>query len=96
YTPSAGRVEIRIEQTAGRQIVTTVKDTGCGISPANLPRVFDRFFTTEPRNQVKDYGSGLGLSIAKSIVENHGGTIRAESRPGHGASFIFTLPAAEG
>ena len=95
YTPADGSVEIVVEPGPGRTIVTSVRDTGCGIAPANLGKVFDRFFTTEPKDRPRDYGSGLGLAIAKSIVENHRGAITVESAPGQGATFRFVLPACE-
>lgn len=94
YTPPEGRIEIRVEEGPGRSVTTTVRDNGRGIAPENLSRVFDRFFTTEPQDQIRDYGSGIGLSIVRSIVASHGGTIRAASAPGSGAAFIFTLPLA--
>jgi signal transduction histidine kinase len=95
YTPVTGAVELIVEEGPDRAVITRVCDTGCGIPAANLHKVFDRFFTTEPKNKAKDYGSGLGLAIARSIVENHGGTIGVESVPGQGARFSFRLPAAE-
>ncbi len=95
YTPADGEIEIEVAAGPGRCVTTTVRDTGCGIPEANIGRLFDRFFTTEPKDRVTAYGSGLGLAIARSIVENHQGSIRAESRPGEGAAFIFTLPMAE-
>lgn len=94
YTPATGTIEVIVEERQGGTVVTSVKDTGCGIAASNLPKVFERFFTTEPKDKPKDYGSGLGLAIAKSIVENHHGTIRVESIQGHGATFSFTLPPA--
>ncbi|MBI3985458.1 MAG: HAMP domain-containing protein [Lentisphaerae bacterium] len=95
YTPASGSIEIRAEEGPDRTVVTSVRDTGCGIAPANLAKIFDRFFTTEPKNTTKDYGRGLGLAIAKSIVKNHHGRIRAESTLGEGACFFFSLPLAE-
>jgi signal transduction histidine kinase len=68
-----------------------VEDTGPGIAPESLARLFDRFW--QAQNQGRR-GSGLGLSIAKAIVEAHGGRIGVESTPGAGARFHFTLPAA--
>lgn len=67
---------------------TRVRDRGPGISSANLPRVWDRFFTTERATG----GTGLGLSIVRAIVETHGGRVGVESSPGAGTSFWFTLP----
>lgn len=95
YTPADGRIEITVEPGPGRCVTTRVRDTGRGIADANIGRLFDRFFTTEPKDRAIAYGSGLGLAIAKSIVENHQGSIRAESRAGEGAEFIFTLPVVE-
>lgn len=96
YTPADGLVEVTIEPGEDNSVVTSVRDTGCGIAPSNLTKLFDRFFTTEPKDRPKDYGSGLGLAIAKSIVENHQGTIHVESSPGQGATFRFRLSACEG
>ena len=95
YTPAGGSIEVTVEAGTDKTVVTSVRDTGCGIAPSNLGKVFDRFFTTEPKDRPKDYGSGLGLAIAKSIVENHQGTIEVESAPGHGATFRFRLPVCE-
>jgi two-component system phosphate regulon sensor histidine kinase PhoR len=94
YTPADGRIDVRVAPGPDQTVLTTVQDTGCGIAPSNLAKVFDRFFTTEPKDKPKDYGSGLGLAIAKSIVEAHQGRIRVESVPGQGAAFTFSLPQA--
>jgi two-component system sensor kinase FixL len=78
-------------QTAGdpdEEAEVVVTDTGPGISPDRLPWLFDAFFTT------KEYGMGLGLSIARSIIEAHGGCIWAENNADGGATFRFTLPIA--
>ena len=95
YTPASGCIEVRVEAGPDDTVVTSVRDTGCGIAPSNLGKVFDRFFTTEPKDKPKDYGSGLGLAIAKSIVENHQGRIWVESTPGQGTTFFFSLPAVD-
>ncbi|MEI6217506.1 MAG: HAMP domain-containing sensor histidine kinase [bacterium] len=95
YTPSSGRIEIEVNTESDNTITTSVHDTGCGISASNLGKVFDRFFTTEPKDKPKDYGSGLGLAIARSIVESHQGRIWVESTPGQGTTFFFSLPTAE-
>jgi signal transduction histidine kinase len=90
YTPVSGQVTVRVED--GDLVQTTVSDTGCGIAPSNLDRVFDRFFTTERRQRPQDYGSGLGLAIAASIVRHHRGEIRVTSTQGEGTCFTFELP----
>jgi signal transduction histidine kinase len=75
-------------------LLITVSDTGPGIAPEDLPRVFDRFYRADKSRAraLAQSGSGLGLAIAKSIVEGHGGCIRAESQPGAGAQFFIELP----
>jgi signal transduction histidine kinase len=68
--------------------IRRVSDNGPGIPEKYLDMIFDPFFTTKPA----DKGTGLGLSIARGIVEEHGGSIRAESQEGQGATFIIELP----
>ena len=89
FTPQGGLVQICAEATArARRFV--VKDSGPGIPSENLAFVFDRFWQAR---QSQRLGTGLGLTIAKGIVEAHGGRIWAESQVGHGSTFIFVLPA---
>jgi len=85
-----GRGHITISaQPAGTDAVEVrVQDTGTGIQPENLPRLFDPFFTTKPEG----HGTGLGLSIVSEIISRHHGSVRAESVPGEGSTFILTLP----
>ena len=71
-----------------------VADTGEGMPAHVLPHVFDRFYRGDVARSQQDGESGLGLAIAKSIVEAHGGTIAAASTPGHGTIFTITLPSA--
>jgi two-component system, NtrC family, sensor histidine kinase KinB len=71
-----------------------VSDTGIGIQEQYLPSLFDRFFRV-PGQEVRS-GTGLGLAIVKEIIEAHGGTIRAESAPGKGSTFIFSIPRSYG
>jgi len=77
---------------AGVGIKITVTDDGAGISPEDLPYVFDRFWRGEKSRSRAGGGTGLGLAIAKQLVELHGGTIGAESAPGEGSKFWFSLP----
>ena len=87
YTPSGGSVDIDVRGT-GTGIEVTVRDTGTGIAPDAVGGIFDRF-----SRSTDSPGAGLGLAIAKGLVEAHGGAIRAESTPGQGTRIVFTLPA---
>ncbi len=79
------------------RITISVADSGSGIAPADLGRIFDRFSrATASGPKARHQGSGLGLSIAKAVVEAHGGSIEAESRQGHGSTFRISLPAEDG
>jgi signal transduction histidine kinase len=90
FTPAGGR--ITVGATAGeREVVFRVTDTGFGISQSELPHVFDRFW--QARKGARD-GAGLGLPIARGIVEAHGGHIWVESTLGRGTTFFFTIPQA--
>lgn len=93
FTPEGGRVEVSVFRRGGTAIVT-VRDTGQGIARTQLAHVFDRFWQADPRTAARRGGGlGLGLTIAKQLVELHGGTIEAESEgPGHGATFSVRLP----
>jgi signal transduction histidine kinase len=88
YTPPGGHVTIAVDRHAGEARIG-VLDTGHGISHENQIHIFDRFWRDETSGKK---GTGLGLFIAKGIVEAHGGHIWVESEPGHGARFYFTLP----
>jgi signal transduction histidine kinase len=89
FTPPGGRVELRAEVEDGAVRVSCT-DTGPGIAADDLPHVFDRFWQARSTRRA---GAGLGLAIARGIVEAHGGTISAESTVGGGSTFAFTLPA---
>lgn len=91
FTERGGRVLVSGE-TDGDLVRVRVSDTGCGIPPEHLPRIFDRYW--HARRQSRTVGTGLGLAIARGIVEAHGGAIAVESTPGVGTTFVFTLPAA--
>jgi signal transduction histidine kinase len=94
FTPAGGRVDVRL-QRLGNRMELEVRDTGIGIDPEFLPFVFDRFRQGGARSARRQGGLGLGLSIAKQIVQLHGGSIYAESRgKGQGATFRVRLPLA--
>jgi signal transduction histidine kinase len=88
FTPAGGRITVGAEP-GGQEMRFFVTDTGQGIPPENLPRLFDRYWTTRQGNTI---GAGLGLAIARGIVEAHGGRIWAESTPGEGSTLSFTIP----
>ncbi|MBN6186043.1 response regulator [Aneurinibacillus sp. BA2021] len=90
----SGRIEIGAE-AAGAYAQIFVKDSGIGIPQEKLEVIFKEFEQGDPDTHRRFGGSGLGLSITRGLVEMHGGTIRAESEPGKGAVFIFTLPFAQ-
>ncbi|MCA9738671.1 MAG: PAS domain-containing sensor histidine kinase [Gemmatimonadota bacterium] len=91
FTPEGGRIRIR-SATGDGEVVFEVADTGVGIPPEQIDRIFDRFWQLSEGHG----GAGLGLSIAKGIVEAHQGRIWVESTPGEGTRFLFTLPAIAG
>lgn len=93
YTPYEGTVSLSL--TAGENsAVVKVTDTGIGISPEDLPHIFERFYRADQTRSRDRGGSGLGLAIAQSIVQEHQGSIKVESTPGKGSTFIFKLPVA--
>ncbi|GAC1378371.1 MAG: ATP-binding protein [Ktedonobacteraceae bacterium] len=101
FTSSGGVVTIgTCSQTAEQTQRFFVRDTGVGIRPEELPRIFERFYKADRARSKTDFigpgggGSGLGLAIARHVVEAHGGRITAESTPGVGSTFTFTLPVA--
>jgi two-component system phosphate regulon sensor histidine kinase PhoR len=88
FTPPGGEIQVSAGQ-AHDAIVFAVRDTGVGIEAEVLPRIFERFYKVDPSRSGK--GTGLGLSIARHLVEAHGGKIWAESQPGKGSTFFFSL-----
>ena len=91
YTPPGGRVALRLRRE-GDTAVITVSDTGVGISPDHLPHVFERFYRVDPGRSRDPGGTGLGLPIARWIVEQHRGSIKLTSRPGEGTTAHVRLP----
>jgi len=90
FTPDDGRITVRVARD-DREVRVAVADTGVGIAPADQARVFDEFAQTKDGEQQSE-GTGLGLTVAKRLVELHGGRIWVESQPGKGSTFTFALP----
>jgi len=95
HTPAGGEIALLANTSDGEQhparVMLTVRDTGSGIDPEDLPHIFDRFWRGD-RARVRSGGSGLGLAIAKQIVEAHGGEIMVESLPGEGTTIRLRVP----
>ncbi len=95
HTPTGGQVELGASLVPGGEAVKLwVADTGEGISPEDLPHVFDRFYRTDKSRARASGGAGLGLAIARQLVEAQGGWIAADGKPGVGATFTLALPVA--
>jgi signal transduction histidine kinase len=98
FTPTAGAVTVRAAQVAdvsGHPAVeVTFQDTGIGIPPAEQAKVFERFYQIDGSLTRQFGGVGIGLAVAKQIVEGHGSRITVESEPNKGSTFRFTLPMA--
>ena len=96
HTPSGGSVTLRVKLISHPTsfILFSVSDTGDGIAPEDLPHIFDRFYRADRARTRSSGGAGLGLAIARRMVEAHGGAIRAESTPGRGTTIAFTVPTA--
>jgi signal transduction histidine kinase len=94
FTPEGGRIQVAVE-AKGNEVWVSVRDAGIGIPPREQERIFDRFYQVEPSLTRRFEGMGLGLSIAKGMVELHGGRIWVDSVEGMGSSFTFALPLSE-
>lgn len=92
YTPPEGRVTV-VARHAGTRAEMSVHDTGPGIPAEHLPHVFERFYRADAARSRSDGGAGLGLAIARELIEAEGGELRAENKPGEGSTFVFTFPA---
>ena len=91
YTDKGGKVILSLKSMSSN-VEITVKDSGIGISKSDLPNIFERFYRADKSRARVSGGMGIGLAIAKAIVEGHGGTISAESTEGIGSTFVITLP----
>jgi two-component system phosphate regulon sensor histidine kinase PhoR len=92
FTPAGGAITVRTLPESAEKVKVVVADTGVGIAYEDLPRIFERFYKADRARS--GGGAGLGLAIAKHIVQAHGGAIWAQSTPGKGSTFTFTLPIA--
>ena len=95
HTPAGGSVTV-ITRARERDVLITVADTGSGIPKDHLPHIFDRLYRVDKSRDSRSGGAGLGLAIARQVVELHGGRITVESEPGRGTAFSFSLPLAGG
>jgi two-component system sensor histidine kinase BaeS len=89
FTPAGGRVTLRTA-TVGDRVLLTVADTGVGITPDQLPHIFERFW--RGTNPMQAAGSGIGLAVVAELVRAHDGEIEVSSTPGEGTEFVVSLP----
>jgi two-component system sensor histidine kinase BaeS len=94
YTPPQGSITVAARSDRAR-VTIEVTDTGSGIAPEDLPKVFERFYRADKSRSRESGGSGLGLAIARSIVEAHGGSITARSEAGQGTTISIVLVAGQ-
>jgi signal transduction histidine kinase len=92
YTPAGGKVTLDAKQD-GTFVRVSIADTGIGVPPADLTRIFEEFYRADNARATERDGTGLGLAFARQVVERHGGRIWAENNPTGGSTFTFTLPA---
>jgi len=93
YTSDGGLVVLEATAPSDNELHFIITDNGVGIAPEDLPRVFDRFYRGDTSRQMDDGESGLGLAIARAIIEMHGGMISVKSEPGHSTTFEISMPA---
>lgn len=94
YTPEEGRVDFLVKADESRMLIE-VEDSGYGISPEDLPRIFDKFFRSEDDRVRRETGTGLGLAFTREVIQIHGGHIAATSELGKGSRFSVSLPIGE-
>jgi two-component system heavy metal sensor histidine kinase CusS len=95
HTPRGGRIVLSVDQRDGSEVVVKVTDSGCGIRPEHLPRIWERLYCADRTAAQSSEQTGLGLSIVKSIVELHGGSIALDSVLHGGTSVVLRFPPAE-
>jgi len=95
YTPDGGYVTVAARSVAGDRMEISVRDSGIGILPEELPRLFERFYRVDKARSRELGGTGLGLAIVKHLVHAQGGEVRVESTPGVGSCFYFTVPTQD-
>ena len=91
YTPDQGKVHIKTQKRNGL-FVFEISDTGIGIAPEDLEHIFDEFYRSKAAKQMVHFGTGLGLSLVRKIIENYGGKISVESEINKGTRFIVEIP----
>ena len=96
YSPPQTRVTVYGENDKGDRVALSVQDQGIGMDRKEVGKIFDKFYRTKRAEQSGEMGTGIGLSIVKQIVNEHGGTIHVESEPGKGSKFTMTLKRASG
>jgi len=96
HTTAGGSISVSMTPDTDRLVRVDVTDTGSGISPMDLPHVFEHFYKADPSRDRSKAGSGIGLAIVKQLVEAHGGHVSVVSAPGKGSTFTFTLPISAG
>jgi two-component system heavy metal sensor histidine kinase CusS len=92
YTPCGGTVTLSVTPTEDHAILVRVRDTGVGMAPEHLPKIFDRFYRVDPARAQHAPGMGLGLAIVKSVMDLHGGTVTVQSVPHHGTTVTLRFP----
>jgi PAS domain S-box-containing protein len=94
YTPNGGEVTVRL-QSSSAGLTFAIQDSGIGIQPDDMKRLFEKFYRGTNREALSQRGTGLGLAIVKSIAERHGGRVWVESEPGKGSTFFLQIPLAQ-
>jgi len=95
FTEPGGSVTVKLEEEEAGYVKVSVIDDGIGITSKDLPRVFERFFQAESHLTRRYGGMGLGLAVAKAMIEIHNGRIWVESEEGKGSTFVFLLPVEQ-